>query len=129
MAVKSSARQYPLIAELELTLAELAAVQDVKLPPGAVVLDIKAFVDTAFNAGTTNTLSIGDSGSATRFLNAGSVAAAGAVGSIAGFGRKYTVSDFVRFTYAQTGTAATAGALRAYVSYVIANRANEAQTT
>lgn len=128
MAVKSPQRQYPLVAELELTLSELATVQDVELPPGAVVLDIKAYVDTAFNAATTNTLSIGDSGSATRYLNAGSVGSAGVVGSIAGFGRKYTTAEVIRFTYAQSGAAASAGALRAYVSYAIAGRANEVQT-
>lgn len=122
-------RQYELSVEKTLSLAELATPCTVaKLPPGATVTGIQVYVDTAFNAGTTNTLSIGDSGSATRFLNAQSVAATGPVAVSTQIGRKYTSSDRIDVSYAQTGTAATTGVVRVITKYVVTDRVNEVQT-
>lgn len=125
--VHNPGRQYELTIEQELKLADLATECVIaKLPPNATITNIQAFVDTAFNAGTTNTLSVGDSGSATRYLNAATVAAVGPVAGVTGLGHKYTTPDFIRVQYAQTGAAATAGVVRVIVRYLIGNRANEA---
>jgi hypothetical protein len=126
--VHNPGRQYELVVEEELTLAELASECIVaKIPANATVTGIQVYVDTAFNAATTNTLSVGDSGSASRFLSAGSVAAAGPVAVTTQIGRKYTAADYIRATFAQSGTAATAGVVRVITKYIIGGRANEVQ--
>ena len=121
-------RQYPLFFTKTLTLAELASECVIaKLPPRAVITEIKVYVDTAFNAATTNTLSIGDAGSATRFLNAQSISAVGPVAVTTEIGRKYTVADYLRATYAQSGAAASAGIVRIFGEYIIEGKSSEVQ--
>ena len=95
-----------------------------KVPANAVIVDAGIVVDTAFNAATTNTADIGTAGAPTSL---GSALAAGTIGRILAdemaTSTNLTPSEdqemFVRIN--MTGAAATAGALYAYVSYVIGN--------
>jgi hypothetical protein len=92
------------------------------IPANAQIVDINIDVTTAFNAATTNTVTVGKSGSAAAFVASTSVGSAGRA-SIASTGVYSAWADVgaaevpVTATYAQTGTAATAGAMRVTVVY------------
>lgn len=85
------------------------------LAVGDVVIRAWVEVTTAFNAATTNTVSIGDGTTATKYVNAQTVAATGTfpAGGAGQFVRE-TATGTLRATYSQTGAAATAGAGRVY---------------
>lgn len=83
------------------------------LEAGAMPLHVQVYIDTAFNAATTNTLDVG-----TTATPAGFAAAAGTLAGAAGFkgslsgtltGAPLAADQVVYATYAQTGTAATTG--------------------
>jgi hypothetical protein len=135
----SQGRQYKLIADLPITFTDLAglsgAAQDaVKLPSGAVVHDVRVVTDTAFNSATSDTLSVGDAASATRYINANATVlrTAGLTqdAAAASKGFKYTASagGVVRVTWTGVGAVPTAGAFRLYVEYSVDNKALEVQT-
>jgi hypothetical protein len=92
------------------------------IPANAQIVDIDIDVTTAFNAGTTNTVTVGKSGSAAAFVASTSVGSAGRA-SIATTGVYSAWADVgsaevpVTATYGQTGTAASAGAMRVTVVY------------
>jgi hypothetical protein len=94
------------------------------LPAGALVLRTNVIVTTAFNAGTTNTVSIGDNASSFNDMMSGqTVAATGKFESTIGCtstGLTNTQAGDVRpfLVYAQTGGAATAGAGIAVIEYI-----------
>lgn len=123
-------RQYPLVAIQEFDYTHVAdnivQVQMVKLPVGAVVTGGELIVDTAWNTGTSASLSIGDTTNGARY---------GATLDLKTTGRKALtptgyVSDGaeVMATPVLSGTAATAGKARLILQYVIGGRAHEAQT-
>lgn len=98
------------------TLAFNAATVDLEgLTAGDVVVRAWVEVTTAFNAATTNTISLGNGVSATKFLNA---VAAGAAGVVPAGGTgphtAETVAGTLRAAYTQSGAAATAGAAKVY---------------
>lgn len=87
------------------------------LAVGDVVVRCWAEVTTAFNAGTTNVLTLGNGVTANKFLAAADVAEgtpgvspAGGVGPFTA----ETVAGTLRATFTQTGTAATTGAAKVY---------------
>jgi hypothetical protein len=87
------------------------------LAVGDVVVRCWAQVTTAFNAGTTNVLTLGDGTTGNKYLAAADVAEgtpgvspAGGVGPFVA----ETAAGTLRASYAQTGTAATTGAARIY---------------
>ena len=92
------------------------------IPANAQIVNIHIDVTTAFNAGTTNNMTVGKSGSAAAFVAATGVGSAGRA-SVATTGVYSAWADVgsaevpVTATYAQTGTAATAGAARVTVVY------------
>lgn len=93
------------------------------LPSGAQLLDIIVNVTTAFNAGTTNVLTLGSTSTATQYVAAGDLdeTATGAVriAPTAAWGSASKMaSDLDLYVkYAQTGTAATAGAATIVVCF------------
>lgn len=125
-----SGRQYILYAEQPINFAQIndtgVAVLAIKLPFGAEVVGGDLVVDTAWNAGTSATLAIGDVASPSRYLAATSIQAAGRTA--------LTVTNYVSdgneiyVTPTIAGTAPTAGAARVRLQYVIQNRAHEVQT-
>lgn len=92
------------------------------LPANAQIVDVNIDVTTAFNAATTNTVTVGKSGSAAAFVASTSVGSAGRA-SVATTGVYSAWADTgssevaVTVTYAQTGTAASAGAARVTIVY------------
>lgn len=92
------------------------------IPANAQIVNINIDVTTAFDAGSTNTMTVGKSGSAAAFVASTSVGSAGRA-SVATTGVYSAWADVgssevpVTATYGQTGTAATAGAARVTIVY------------
>lgn len=100
------------------------------LPPGAYIMAVDAYVTTAFNAATTNVITLGTTkASSNEILASGISGAPLAVGplhltSAAGLGMAVTnvatpIPLFVK--YAQTGTAATTGSIVIVITFVANN--------
>jgi hypothetical protein len=93
------------------------------LPAGAQIIGILAKITTAFNAATTNVLTVGTTSTATQLVAAADVdETAVAVTQIApsaawGTASQPATDTDVYVKYAQTGTAATAGAATFVISY------------
>lgn len=92
------------------------------LESGSVPLLVSVYVDTAFNAGTTNTMDVGVTGTA-----AGFAAAAGTLVGATGFksglsgtlsGAPLAADSTVFATFGQTGTAATTGKVMVLLTFV-----------
>lgn len=137
----SKARQYPLSAEFVFnfddTMVNTAGSSDgfstvashvfdiIHLPYGAIVIGGDVVTETAIGGSTAYNISVGDSGSATRYLGATDRVTAGRTALVpTGY-----VSDgaAIRLTVAPTIAAATAGKVRVRVDYVVQNRTNELQ--
>jgi hypothetical protein len=93
------------------------------LPAGAQIVDINIDVTTAFNAGTTNTVTVGKTGSAAAYVTSTSVGSAGraSVATTGVYSAWANVGtndvDYATVTFSQTGGAATAGAARVTIVY------------
>jgi hypothetical protein len=92
------------------------------IPAGSQILNINIDTTTAFNAGSSNTVSIGKSGAATQFVTATSVTSLGrqsvaTTGAYANWANVGTSDVTVIATYNQTGTAASTGAARITIVY------------
>lgn len=92
------------------------------LPKGALIISTDVYVGTAFNAGTTNTLSVGTVGdTATDIVNAQTVGTTGLTTGIAPTGAALgplPADKQVVASFAQTGTAASAGQAIVVIKYV-----------
>jgi hypothetical protein len=92
------------------------------IPANAQIVDINIDVTTAFNAASTNTITVGKSGTAAAYVASTSIGSAGRA-SVATTGVYSAWADVgdaevpVIATYAQTGTAASAGAARVTIVY------------
>jgi hypothetical protein len=82
------------------------------LPAGAIVTHAIVKINTAFNAATTNVLTVGTATTADAVLAAGDFneGVVGTTLTFAAAGYKVSVATPLFITYTQTGTAATAGA-------------------
>lgn len=95
------------------------------LPEGAVIVGGEAVVETQGLGPTAYTISLGDSGSATRYLSTFDLK--GAVGARTALTLTgYRTTENLRLTMNSTVANATAGKATVRVFYVLANRANEA---
>jgi hypothetical protein len=105
-----------------IAFTDASAVTIATLPANSQIIDVNIDVTTAFDAGTTNTISVGKTGSAAAFVAATSVSAAGRA-SVATTGVYSAWADTgnsevtATATFAQTGTAAAAGAARVTIVY------------
>ena len=102
------------------------AVTIATIPAGAQIVDINIDVTTAFDAGTTNTVTVGKTGSAAAFVAATSVGSAGrasvaTTGVYSAWANTGSSDVSATITYSQTGTAATAGAARVTIIYKYAD--------
>ncbi len=102
------------------------AVTIASIPAGAQIVDINIDVTTAFDAGTTNTVTVGKTGSAAAFVTATSVGSAGrasvaTTGVYSAWANTGSSDVSATITYSQTGTAATAGAARVTIVYKYAD--------
>lgn len=91
------------------------------LPAGCEVIDCQVNIQTVFNAGTTNVLTVGTSaGSDADIVAAGDVDEVTATGSwkvLRGIGMSVTTDTTIYAKYTQTGTAATTGKARIIIAY------------
>lgn len=95
------------------------------LPPNAIVVGGEVVVETAVVGPTASTITVGDSGSAARYLGSTSLLAAARTALVpTGF---VGGGENIRITVANTVAVATAGKVTVRVSYVIRGRMQEAQ--
>ena len=105
-----------------LAYTDASAVTIATIPANSQIVDIFIDVTTAFNAASTNTVTVGKTGSAAAFVASTSVGSAGRA-SVATTGVFSAWADTgasdvsATITYTQTGTAATAGAARVTIVY------------
>ena len=145
MAQKLATRggQYPITAEFTFdvandTMKNTSGVDDnfkvvgshvfdaILLPNNAIVVGGEVVTETAVSGSTAYNVSVGDSGSATRYLGVTDKVAAGRTALVpTGF---VGGGEQVRVTVAPTVADATAGKITVRVSYIIRNRVNEVQT-
>ena len=134
--------QYPLVAEFTFnfddTMVDVngvlkdfktvgsTVVDAINLPTGAIVIGGEVVTETAVSGSTAYNISVGDSGSATRYLSETDRVAAGRTALVptgyVGNGEQ------IRVTVAPTVAAATAGKVTVRVQYIVRNRVNETQT-
>lgn len=127
-ARKNTGHQYPLVAYQEFVLADFVsgtAAPAVKLPAGAIVIGGEIVITTAFNAGTTNTIDVGDGGDDDRYTS--TIITASSLGrtALTLTGYQYTTADTIDLLATLSGTAATTGAGYLMVMYIVEGRTNE----
>lgn len=90
------------------------------LPANSYIIDIVVKVDTAFNAGSTNVLKVGKTGTLGAYVDTSHVDETSATAQrvTAGIGTVGTSAVDVLISYAQTGTAATTGAATVTIAYI-----------
>lgn len=90
------------------------------IPNGAVITAVEVLITAAFNAATTNVLTVGTDATADLYLAAADVAE-GSTGLTRYIGKaaKLAANTEITVTYTQTGTAATTGAAVVMVEYVV----------
>lgn len=145
MAQKLATRggQYPITSEFTFdvandTMKNTSGVDDnfkvvgshvfdtILLPNNATVVSGEVVTETAVSGSTAYNVSVGDSGSATRYLGVTDKVAAGRTALVpTGF---VGGGEQIRVTVAPTVADATAGKITVRVSYIIRNRVNEVQT-
>ncbi|WP_027730561.1 hypothetical protein ABL850_15585 [Variovorax paradoxus] len=122
---RKSDRQPRLVAILDIGFADPTAYgtaeNAVSLPGNAIVVGGALTVLTPWNSATTATLSLGDAAVATRYANAVDLKTAART-ALTLTGYKHTVGEWLKALIAQTGAAATAGAARLEVEYVVSGR-------
>jgi hypothetical protein len=109
-----------------LAYTNATAVTIATIPAGAQIVDINIDVTTAFNAGTTNTVTVGTSASAAAYVTSTSVGSAGrasvaTTGVYSAWANTGSSDLSATITYSQTGTAASAGAARVTIVYKYAD--------
>jgi hypothetical protein len=121
-AVTNSAGQLSAITAT-IAYSDTSAVTIGTIPANAQIVNVNIDVTTAFDAGTTNTVTVGKTGSAAAYVTATSVGSAGRA-SVATTGVYSAWADvgsadvdYATVTFSQTGTAATAGAARVTIVY------------
>lgn len=98
----------------------------INLPVGAVLIGGDVTTETAAGGSTAYNVSVGDSASATRYMNAvDKTAAARTALTLTGYVGQ---GEQIRLTVAPTVATATAGKFTLRVEYIIRNRVNEVQT-
>lgn len=140
--IASRTAQWPLVAEFTFnfddtmlntagvlkdfkTLGTSIVADVIPLPPGAVVIAGEVVTDTAVTGSTAYNVSIGDSGSATRYLGATDKVLAGRTALVpTGY---LGAGENLRLTVAPTIADATAGKVTVRVTYVITGRSSEVQ--
>ena len=101
---------------------DTAAVSIGTIPANAQIVDVNIDVTTAFNAATTNTVTVGKTGSAAAYVASTSVGSAGrasvaTTGVYSAWANTGTADLDATVTFSQTGTAASAGAARVTIVY------------
>lgn len=98
----------------------------INMPMNAVVIGGDVVTETAVTGSTAYNVSVGDSGSATRYLGATDKVSAGRTALVPTGYRG--AGENIRLTVAPTVATATAGKVTLRVQYIIKDRSNEVQT-
>ncbi len=142
LLTRTRGSQYPLVAEftfnfddtvtdtsgavVAISTAASKAFDAINMPVGAIVTGGEVVTEVAGTGSTALNVSVGDSGSATRYLGATDRIAAGRTALVpTGF---VSNGEQIRITVAPTVSALTAGRVTVRVQYVIRGRVNEVQT-
>lgn len=124
MAIKKNfARQFEVWAYVELSLEDMTAgvaEAAIELPPNAVVTGGDVLVTEAFNSTTSDTLSVGDAGLATKYANAVDLQTL-AQTALTTTGHA-TDGGPIMVTWASGGGTPTKGAVRLSLSYYVIGR-------
>lgn len=127
---KNASRQDVSLAYVDINYSDISsgvAAVALELPPGAVVVGGALTTLTAFNAGTSDVMSVGDSGSANRYLSGSNIHATGRAALVpTGFTHTGAIRNLT-VTWTAVGAAATAGKVRLEVQYYVENRASFTQ--
>jgi hypothetical protein len=119
--------QWPVIGYNEMLSADFATVATqnvVVLPEGAMVIRAFVVVTTPYNSATTATFSVGDAATPARY-GAGIDLKTAGIKALTPTGYITPGQGPVTVTFAQTGAAATAGAARVYIEYVVDRKGDE----
>ena len=119
--------QWPLYGFNEMLFSDFAAgatQNTVVLPKGALVVRAFVLVTTPYNSGTTATLNVGDAATPARYGTGIDLKTVG-IKPLTITGYISPAQGPVTATFAQTGAAATAGAARVYIEYLVERKADE----
>jgi hypothetical protein len=137
----NSARQYPLVAEVEINFGDYTsgvAAKAFEVPAGAVIQNVELFVDTAWDSATSAVVTaIGDGGDVDRYYAAGTFNLKTLSGFLQGTGTspetlitgfKYTTPDSIDVVITHSG-APTVGKATMRITYIISGtgRSHEVQ--
>lgn len=124
---KNSGRQEIVSAYVDFTFADIAttatAYPALDLPVGAIVVGGDLTVTTAWDTGTTGVLDVGDTTTANRYLNDANLKVAARTALVPTGFTHTGVDNILKVVPALVGTAATAGAARLRVDYIVKGRA------
>lgn len=134
---KNTGRQGPITAYVDINFGDVVsgvAQAAIKMKANCMVLDGEVVPNTAFNSATSDTLSVGDALSATRYLSAGNIHAATRL-ALTPTGYQTLIganaaasSDQIMVTWTGVGAAPTAGQVTLRVTYIDRNRAEFTQS-
>lgn len=118
--------QWPVVGYNELLFSDFATAavgQVITLPAGAQVTRAWVLVTTAYNSATTATLNVGDAALPSRYGNGIDLKTTG-LKALVPTGLITANKGAVTATLAQSGTAATVGAARVYVEYLVERKSD-----
>ena len=146
--VLNAARQAPIIAEFLVReggttyqgtsyantyqgIADNTSTKVIELPTGAVIDDVKVYVDTVWGDTGTATIAVGDSATADKFIAATTVKSLGVIPAATSVslvrGEKYTAPNGIYITIDTQNNDGTAGRARVICTYHVLGRAEFAQ--
>lgn len=124
---KQSGRQELIVAYVDINLADLAtgvAAAAMDLPANAVITGGRLITTEAWNSTSTDTMSVGDVTSATRYLTTGNIRALAANVALVPTGFIHTTTEKeILVTWASGGGSPTTGKVRLEVHYFVKGRA------
>jgi len=127
---KNSARQCPVVAHVDINLADLVSgtdLQAIELPLNAVVIDGGITVTEVFNSTTSDVLDVGDATVQNRYLNDGSLRTLARVPLVPTGFKAGTAERNITVRWVSGGGTPTTGKLRLDVTYYVVGRSEFTQ--
>ena len=127
---KNSARQRPVVAHVDINLADLVSgtdLQAIELPLNAVVIDGGITVTEVFNSTTSDVLDVGDATVQNRYLNDASLRTLARVPLVPTGFKAGTAERNITVRWVSGGGTPTTGKLRLDVTYYVVGRSEFSQ--
>ena len=127
---KNSARQCPVVAHVDINLADLVSgtdLQAIELPLNAVVIDGGITVTEVFNSTTSDVLDVGAATVQHRYLNASSLRTLARVPLVPTGFKAGTAERNITVRWVSGGGTPTTGKLRLDVTYYVVGRSEFSQ--